>query len=251
MIMHDSPVETSQHARTIVPVMFTTLTDIEDEIVAATGADWIEWRMDMLNATSMDAYLEAGRALRDTTAVPILATFRTAAQGGQKDIDPLDYADLMLSVASNGIADAVDVEMFSESEWTPDWHGPAPAVEQLLTTLKRLNCEIIGSWHDFSATPHTSEITGRLLAMAQHGADIAKIAVMPQSDADLEALKIGAHSAHQRGVDRIIAIGMGPLGTHSRIYPEHYASCATFVAGASASAPGQMTIAQLIDARRH
>ncbi|MFC5280958.1 type I 3-dehydroquinate dehydratase [Arcanobacterium canis] len=250
MSTHDLPVGTSQQAKTIVPVMFTSLADIEGEILAATGADGIEWRMDALNATDMEEYLEAGRALRDATTVPILATFRTAAQGSQKDIDP-DYAELLISIASNEIADAVDVEMFCDCEWTPNWLGPAPAIKQLVTTLKKLNCEIVGSWHDFSGAPHSSEITGRLVTMAQHGADIAKIAVMPQSDADLEALKNGAQSAHQRGVKRIIAIGMGPLGVDSRIYPEHYASCATFAAGASASAPGQMTITQLLDARRH
>ncbi|WFN89860.1 type I 3-dehydroquinate dehydratase [Arcanobacterium wilhelmae] len=262
----------------IVPVSPRELGDVPGELEGAKGAHWIEWRIDALEAMELEERLKVGRAIRAGTALPVLATFRSVAQGGARDIDALEYVELLLAIASNRIADAVDVEMFSGTEWeathetptrqgeaspacvhaeTPgglarhgeSWSGPVPTIDQLLVMLGEMRCTVVGSWHDFSSTPSSKEIEERLVAMARHGADFAKIAVTTRSPADLEALRDGANAARERRVERIIAIGMGEAGADSRIHPENYASCATFVAGASASAPGQLTIPQLNAAR--
>lgn len=48
--------------------------------------------------------------------------------------------------------------------------------------------QVIGSYHDFQGTPQEMQITKRLLAMHENGADIPKMAVMPQRKEDVLTL---------------------------------------------------------------
>lgn len=44
---------------------------------------------------------------------PILMTFRTSKEGGEKSIEPEDYAKLNIKAAQTGYVDFIDVEIFT------------------------------------------------------------------------------------------------------------------------------------------
>ena len=74
------------------------------------------------------------------------------------------------------------------------------------------------------------------------GADVAKIAVMPQSMDDVLAL-LAATERASRNVDiPLVSMAMGPLGAVTRAAGWIFGSAMTFAVGASSSAPGQMPI---------
>ena len=74
--------------------------------------------------------------------------------------------------------DLVDVELFSEET----------VIGNILATAKENGVFVIMSNHDFFKTPAKEEIVARLRKMQEYGADIPKIAVMPESVKDVITL---------------------------------------------------------------
>ena len=99
--------------------------------------------------------------------------------------------------------------------------------------------------HDFHQTPAKADITGRLKKMEEAGADICKIAVMPQSPADVLTLLDATWEACQTANHPIVTISMGKLGLISRIAGSTFGSAITFGTAGTASAPGQLDSASL------
>ena len=98
------------------------------------------------------------------------------------------------------------------------------------------------SEHHFDATPATDAMADTLTGMADAGADIAKLAVMPRCAADAaRLLEATARAADARPDTPLITMSMGPLGAVTRFCGGGFGSCATFgvTSGTSASAPGQ------------
>ena len=105
-----------------IPKIAVSLTGAtEEELLAQAaalgdlGADVAEWRMDCFsgaeNGSAVENCLRAlRRALGDT---PLLATFRTAREGGQRRLSGENYAALCEFVIASGQADLLDVELFS------------------------------------------------------------------------------------------------------------------------------------------
>ena len=91
-----------------------------------------------------------------------------------------------LAVAQSGDADLADVEMF----WgCTDWNAKASDVSVKLTEeIRKSCCLVVGSRHNFSATPSASEIVATLKNQQAAGADIPKAAVMPKSKDDVLAV---------------------------------------------------------------
>ena len=70
------------------------------------------------------------------------------------------------------MADLVDVEAFAGGG----------AAEEIIGEAHSAGVKVIASNHDFHRTPPRGEIVSRLVKMQDMGADIAKIAVMPQPE---------------------------------------------------------------------
>ncbi|NLL81887.1 MAG: type I 3-dehydroquinate dehydratase, partial [Tissierellia bacterium] len=99
----------------------------------------------------------------------------------------------------------------------------------------------------FFKTPEKDEIVSRLRKMQNMGADIPKIAVMPQSTEDVLTLLAATNEMHTKYADRpIITMSMGPLGVISRLSGELLGSSMTFGALGALSAPGQIPVDELI-----
>ena len=98
----------------IVPIVGVT----KEEILAAAASfkevrlDLVEWRVDWFEgvfdfAKVEDVLKDLRPALGD---VPILFTFRTSKEGGEKAIEPEVYAELNIKAAQTGLVDLIDVE---------------------------------------------------------------------------------------------------------------------------------------------
>lgn len=225
-----------------VPIVGGTLEEIVGETAVIMTPDnmpdMIEFRADWFRDVFKEkSVLDILQVIRNMIAdVPLLFTFRTAKEGGEKAIDFEAYEQLLLMVAESGLADAVDVEMFSFEE----------SLEELIEKLHQAGVKVVGSNHDFFKTPESEEMTRRLVFMKERKVDIAKIAVMPENSEDvLRLLSVTAKLKEDETMCPIITMAMGSEGVISRMSGELFGSAVTFASVRKASAPGQVNIRQL------
>ena len=223
-----------------VPIVGVTREEIlaAAENIKSTKADVVEWRVDwyedIFDFTKTEATMQA---LREVIGeMPILFTFRTSKEGGEKAIETGDYVKLNQNAAKTGLIDLVDVEAFTGDE----------AVKAVVETAHANGVKVIASNHDFHKTPAKEEIVSRLRKMQDLGADIPKIAVMPQNKKDVLTLLAATEEMAREYADRpIITMSMSGTGVISRLCGEVFGSALTFGAVGKVSAPGQMGIEDL------
>lgn len=224
----------------IVPIVGVTKEDIisEAKTFDSIPLDVVEWRVDWFEgvfdfAKVEDVLKELREALGNT---PILMTFRTSKEGGEKSISPEDYAQLNIKAAQSGLVDLIDVEIFTGDD----------IVRTIIDGAHAAGVKVIASNHDFDKTPSQSDIVYRLRKMQDMGADIPKIAVMPQSKKDVLTLLAATEEMTTNYADRpIITMSMAGTGVISRLCGEVFGSSMTFGAAKKASAPGQMGVKDL------
>ena len=226
-----------------VPITGQTAEEIltEAESFPSLPADLAEWRADWYeDVFDMEKLLGTGRALRKALGeIPLLFTFRTKAEGGEKEISDEQYQILNTAMAESGHADLIDVEIFSKET----------VAEKIISAAHENNVKIVGSNHNFHTTPSQGEIVKRLCHMRNAGADIPKIAVMPQSEQDvLTLLSATLEMSRQHADCPIITMSMAKTGLISRLAGETFGSAVTFGAASKASAPGQIGVKELAQA---
>ena len=102
------------------------------------------------------------------------------------------------------------------------------------------------SSHDFRKTPSRETILGRLRKMQELGADIPKIAVMPQIKNDVLALLAATvEMSEQYARVPIITMSMAGTGVVSRLAGETFGSAVTYGSAGKLSAPGQVAVEEL------
>ena len=224
----------------IVPIVGVT----KEEILSAARSfdaipiDVVEWRVDWFEGVFDFARVEdVLKELRDILGdTPLLMTFRTSREGGEKDIDAEAYKELNIKAAKTGYVDFVDVEIFTGDK----------IVSEIIDAVHAAGVKVIASNHDFDKTPAKSDIIYRLRKMQDMGADIPKIAVMPQSKKDVLTLLAATEEMTSCYADRpIITMSMAGTGVISRLCGEVFGSSMTFGAAGKASAPGQMGVEDL------
>jgi 3-dehydroquinate dehydratase-1 len=210
----------------------------ETAAVAALRPDLLEWRVDFFEAIAdTDAVLAAARAVRAAAAgIPILFTRRAQWEGGQAiPLDEPRVLALYEAIAASGTVDAMDFEM-----------GNDPAhVAQVRALTLRHGLALVLSFHDFQATPADADLDARFDQAQALQADVAKVAVMPQSLADVHRLLGATLRASERLAVPVISMSMGGLGAVTRIAGGVFGSALTFAVGSQASAPGQIPIADV------
>ena len=223
-----------------VPIVGVTREEIlaAAETIKSTKADVVEWRVDWYEDIFDFAKTEETmKALREVLGeTPILFTFRTSKEGGEKSIETETYVELNQNAAKTGLVDLVDVEAFTGDD----------AVKAVVETAHANGVKVIASNHDFHKTPAKDEIVSRLRKMQELGADIPKIAVMPQNKKDVLTLLSATEEMVTDYADRpIITMSMAGTGVISRLCGEVFGSSMTFGAAKKASAPGQMGVEDL------
>lgn len=223
-----------------VPIVGKTTQDIltEAKNITALPVDVVEWRVDWFEDVFVtEKVLETAKALQEVLKdIPVLFTFRTSKEGGEKEISTADYAALNIAVAKSGYVDLIDVEAFTDDE----------IVKGIIAQAHAVNVRVIASNHDFFKTPAKEEIIRRLRMMQDFGADIPKIAVMPTCKQDVLTLLSATLEMSENYADRpIITMSMAGTGVVSRLTGESFGSVLTFGAASKASAPGQIGVNDL------
>lgn len=223
-----------------VPIVGQTREEIVEagKAMKSAGADVVEWRVDWYEEVFDYAKVEETAAdLRKALGeLPLLFTFRTAKEGGEKAIEKDVYVELNQKAARSGFVDMVDVEAFTGDE----------AVRAIVETAHEAGVKVVGSNHDFHQTPEQEEIVARLCKMQELGVDIPKIAVMPVCKKDVLTLLSATEEMYTRYANRpIITMSMAGTGVISRLCGEVFGSALTFGAAGKASAPGQMEVEDL------
>ena len=198
--------------------------------------DIAEWRADwfdsILEPDTLDQVLPGlESALKD---IPLLFTFRTQREGGHLSAPLPAYRSLAEHAICSGHVHLVDLELFSGDDM----------IRETIDLAHRHQVSVMSN-HDFAATPKEEEILRRLHHMEDLGADIAKIAVMPQSAGDVLTLLSATHKASQSLSCPLITMSMKGTGLISRLSGEVFGSCLTFGSVKEASAPGQIEVGKL------
>lgn len=223
-----------------VPIVAETKEDIIENarMIAANQPDCIELRIDWYeNAADANQVLQLLQKVRNTIGdIVLLFTFRSKGEGGQKDISVEDYKHLCESVCASGYVDLIDVEAYREEG----------LLQAMCETAHRNNVYVVASNHDFNATPSEKEIVERLEYMDKMGADIPKIAVMPEDARDVLNLLSATVAYRERGGGKpVITMSMSGIGGITRLSGEIFGSAMTFAAVGQCSAPGQYELSDV------
>jgi 3-dehydroquinate dehydratase-1 len=226
--------------KTIVPITAKTREQAiaQAKVIAANAdADLAEFRIDLLNfASDRKQVIALGHELKQILATkPLIATIRTHNEGGQLTISDADYGKTYQAYLQQPFMDMLDVEMFRDQQIVNETVKMAHAKKVL----------IVMSNHDFQKTPPESEIIKRLLKQDELGADILKIAVMPQNKQDVFTLMNATLKVSQQSKKPLLTMSMGKLGTISRIATANMGGSFSFGMIGEASAPGQIDVTQL------
>lgn len=221
----------------IVPIVGVTKEEILTTARSfhAIPLDVVEWRADwfegVFDFTQVEDVLKELRNILGET--PLLMTFRTSAEGGEKSISVDAYKELNIHASQTGNVDLIDVEIFIGDD----------TVSEIIAGAHAVGVKVIASNHDFYKTPSKEDILQRLCKMQDMGADIPKIAVMPQSKKDvLTLLSATEEMTRCHATSPIITMSMADTGVLSRLCGEVFGSSMTFAAANKTSAPGQMNV---------
>ncbi len=219
-----------------VPITGKKKEDIirQAEDIRDAGADLVEWRADFFenveNEQDVTDILSTVRAI--LCGIPLLFTFRTQEEGGERYISTKHYVNLNAMAAETRLVDAVDVEIFRGKEM----------VQPLIHEIHQNGCIVVGSNHHFTKTPAKEELLTIFDRMDKAGADILKVAVMPANQADVLTLLDATHEETRRTTRPVITMSMAGIGSVSRICGEFFGSSVTFASVEECSAPGQLPL---------
>ena len=226
--------------KTIVPITAKTKEQAIDQakvIAANQDADLAEFRIDLLDfAADSKQVISLGHELKKILGdKPMIATIRTHNEGGKLTISDADYGKTYQAYLKQPFMDMLDVEMFRDQQ----------VVKNTVKLAHDKKVLIVMSNHDFQKTPSEDEIVKRLLKQDEPGADILKIAVMPQSKQDVFTLMNATLKVSQQSKKPLLTMSMGKLGTISRIATANMGGSFSFGMIGEASAPGQIDVTQL------
>lgn len=222
----------------IVPLVGKTADSILEAAEQARDldCDLIEWRIDFYEEVATPQKVAAlSHQVKQAVQKPLLVTFRTKKEGGELELPDDQYFAIYKEILTQGAADLLDLELFM----------PAEEVAATIELAHENGVKVVMCNHDFDATPSQEEIVRRLSLMEEKGADICKIAVMPQSNKDVLTLLAATAEMKDKATRPLITMSMGALGMVSRVSGEAFGSAATFGAAKQASAPGQVPVSVL------
>jgi 3-dehydroquinate dehydratase-1 len=207
-------------------------------VILPKKPDVIEWRIDYFgNIGDLAEVLEVAKYIKEAAGhIPIIFTCRSASEGGQNiPLDDEGLVGLHSALCESKLVDIIDYELRN-----------SPEKRESLRRASRANgVAMILSYHNFQATPDAATLVAKFAEAERGGADIAKVAVMPQSPEDVLTLLGATWRASEAVGIPLIGMSMGGLGAVSRIAGGVFGSALTFAVGASSSAPGQISIEEL------
>ena len=200
------------------------------------GADLVEWRADFYENATVNGFIDSLGRLRDALRdEPVIFTLRIKAEGGAREMPREARKACIEGVGSSRLADILDIELCNDSAF----------LESVVSVARRNGVRVILSFHDFEKTPATENLLGKISLMESSGADIAKIAVMPQAPGDvLQLLEVTLEARKRFTRLALCTMSMGPLGALTRTAGFLFGSDMAFAVGQQSSAPGQIPITE-------
>lgn len=221
---------------------------VEDARAAkAGGADLVEFRIDEL-ADFEEGTLAAVEGLIGECPLPCILTCRTSAEGGGCDLPDAERISVLerLTAASKHPPTYLDVEWASYSRSANLAQKVRLCVEHP-GQVREQPTRLVLSTHDFQQRP--ADLSRRIAAMAADGAcAVVKAAWHARSLHDaVEAMEVPAQAGKPA-----VALAMGEFGVASRVLAPKFRGFLTFapLRAASATAPGQLTLEELIGTYR-
>ncbi len=223
--------------KVIVPIVEKTINEVLNQAKKISNEPFevIEWRADCLEKTldkaELTQILSDLRNIIDTKV--LLVTYRRKCEGGEGNATLAEYEAFCNIVLASKKADLLDIELSIGDE----------LAASLAKKANEYECISIFSQHDFAKTPPVTEMLSTLCKMQSLGADIAKIAVMPNSSTDVLNLFTASQKMKTLHPETLIlTISMGEIGAISRVCGATFGSCMTFASIGKASAPGQINL---------
>lgn len=214
-------------------VLAASTADLSAEPAARERADAVEFRMDLAAAAGTDPLAALTSYDGD---LPILATNRTAREGGEAETSGTDRLGALREAAAYDAVAAVDIELRSLRE---------DAGEEAARRAREAGAAVVASVHDFERTPPESKLR-RLLHEAGSLGDVGKVAVTARQPRDALSLLSATRTATEWG-HRVATMAMGEPGRHTRAVAPVYGSKIGYapVDAGDATAPGQYDLATL------
>ncbi|GMU91711.1 MAG: 3-dehydroquinate dehydratase [Candidatus Hydrogenedentota bacterium] len=191
-----------------------------------SGADIAELRIDEFKDLAAAHVMEQTRRY---DPLPVLATIRSAAEGGAWR--GAEQERLSLFEAVIPLVDGVDIELSSVA-----------IRDRVVRAAGDSGKCVIISYHNFERRPSTATLQDIARQAKEAAADIVKIAVMCHSMDDARALARFTLDHSDMGV---VVIGMGSAGTITRLLFPALGSLFTFAAHGQETAPGQLPLAEM------
>jgi len=206
--------------------------DREARAALAKGADLVELRLDYLR----DLGSEGLRRLANAVGPKAIATLRSRAQSGVRDLPPPRRAEILAELCRLGFA-YVDVELSTD----------AALVDALHKTASKHYQDILVS-HHFSEPTEVSDVADALEACIGLG-DVGKVAVPVRDLAQACALVDLARNVKLQS-KRFVLIGMDGLGALTRALAEETGQEIQYAVWGRPSAPGQLPFGAAVRLRR-
>lgn len=189
-----------------------------------TTCDAVELRLDLLGLPPSEVRRQVAHI-----GLPLLLTARHPAEGGKGPQSGPDRAALIEPLLD--LAALIDLELRSVNEMQP-----------LIQKAKGLGIPVVGSFHDFQATPADPVLEGAIRFAENAGIDTVKLATFVNTPDDLIRLMKLVGAPHRL---RLSAMGMGPWGRISRLLLAKCGSLLNYGFLGDSNAPGQWPAAKL------
>ena len=225
-------------SRICIPLISETMDELlqEAEEIRLLHPDLVEWRADHLKCLSPDIIGAICEQLYEIFfPIPVIFTLRTNLEGGSFFYDSVFYENALLAAAESKSVQLIDVEALTGQSFKMN----------LIRELKKRSVFTIASYHNFAETQSKEALLEKWKLLDDSGADILKLAVMPETAEDVKRLMEVTKLYSQKTNKPLISMSMGETGRISRIHSEAFGSCVTFASGRAASAPGQISIQEL------
>lgn len=186
--------------------------------VRAASCDLFELRLDLLKLDT--ATLRKAIPALD---LPVLLTARHPAEGGQGTEDPAGRRALLEPLLD--LATLIDIELRSAMD-----------MRSVMVAARARGVSVVGSFHDFQATPGDEVLSGAIEMAQTIGFDAVKFATYLNGPEDLMRL-MKLVTSHRRLPMSVM--GMGALGRLSRLTLAKLGSLLNYGFIGDSNAPGQ------------
>lgn len=197
---------------------------VQSATAVTASCDAVELRLDLLALPAAEV-----RSMAAKIKLPLLLTARHPVEGGQGPESAADRAAMIEPLLD--LAALIDIELRTVNDMRP-----------LIQKAKGLGVSVVGSFHDFQATPADAVLEGAISFAENHGIDTVKFATFINTPDDLIRLMKLLEAKRRL---RLSVMGMGPWGRISRLVLAKCGSLLNYGYLGNSNAPGQWPAAKL------